>query len=299
MSVLDFVKSLPRKTLQRYQKLPLYGKMVLWLWILFEICLVIAIVLISPSRVAQFMYDNAEKLARFPFGWLLVGLLIVLISFPPLHGHTTAVTLCGFAWGLNGFFIAATASLIGAVVVLCTLRYCFKARLRAFSKTNEKWQALETVIAAKGLLLIILIRMSPLPPWVYSNMLFASIGSVSVWQFMTATFFVFPKLFLHVFIGSRIAAFSDGETRGQMDTRTYFSLLTRSHFNQGTTDTKVINGLLIGGGILIAFVASWFVYTSIQKHIRRLPGQPVETNELAAEALEDTEDAPLLASDRA
>ncbi|KAJ6515995.1 hypothetical protein C8R45DRAFT_958335 [Mycena sanguinolenta] len=282
MSVLDFVKSLPRKALRRYQKLPLYGKMILWLWILFEICLVIAIVLISPSRVAQFMYDNAEKLARSSFGWLLVGLLIVLISFPPLHGHTTAITLCGFAWGLNGFFIAAPASIIGAAVVFCTLRYCFKARLRAFSKTSEKWQALETVVAAKGLPLIILIRVSPLPPWVYSNMLFASIGSVSLWQFMTATFFVFPKLFLHVFIGSRIAAFSDGETRGQMDTH-----------------TKVINGLLIGGGILIAFVASWFVYTSIQKHIRRLPGLPDETDELAAEALEDTEDAPLLASDDA
>ncbi|KAJ7276298.1 Golgi apparatus membrane protein TVP38 [Mycena haematopus] len=282
MSVVDLIKSLPRKAFRRYQKLPLYGKMILWLWILFEICLVIAIVLITPSRVAQFMYDNAEKLARFPFGWFLVGLLIVAVSFPPLHGHTTVTTLCGFAWGLKGFFIVAPASLIGAVVVFCTLRSSFKARLRAFSKTNEKWQALETVIAAKGLPLIILIRMSPLPPWVYSNVLFASIGSVSVWQFMTATFFVFPKLFLHVFIGSRIAAFSDGETRGNMDTQ-----------------TKLINGLLIGGGIVVTFVASWFVYTSIQNHIRRLPGLPVETDELAAEALEDTEDAPLLTSDDA
>jgi len=122
--------------------------------------------------------------------------------------------------------------------------------------------------------------MSPLPPWVYSNILFASIGSVSFWQFMAATCFVFPKLFLHVFIGSRIAALSDGETRGQMDTQ-----------------TKVINGLLIGGGVVIAFVASWLVYTLIQRHIRRLPGLPEETDELAAEALEDTEDAPLLTSD--
>ncbi|KAJ7904422.1 Golgi apparatus membrane protein TVP38 [Mycena olivaceomarginata] len=282
---VDFVKALPRKTFRRYQKLPFYGKAscsiaLIWLWTLFEICLVIAIVLITPSRVAQFMYDNAEKLANYPFGWLLVGLIIVAISFPPLHGHTTVTTLCGFAWGLNGFFIAAPASLIGAVVVFFTLRLSFRERLRTFSKSNEKWQALETVIAAKGLPLIILIRMSPLPPWVYSNILFASIGSVTVWQFIGATFFVFPKLFLHVFIGSRIAALSDGETRGKMD-----------------TNAKVINGLLIGGGIVIAFIASWFVYTSIQNHIRRLPGLSAETDELAAEALEDTEDAPLLTSE--
>ncbi|KAJ7368201.1 hypothetical protein DFH08DRAFT_830692 [Mycena albidolilacea] len=203
---VDFLKALPRKAFRRYQKLPFYGKALIWLWILFEICLVIAIVLITPSRVAQFMYDNAEKLANYPFGWLLVGLIIVAISFPPLHGHTTVTTLCGFAWGLNGFFIAAPASLIGAVVVFFTLRLSFRERLRTFSKSNEKWQALETVIAAKGLPLIILIRMSPLPPWVYSNILFASIGSVTVWQFIGATFFVFPKLFLHVFIGSQFMA---------------------------------------------------------------------------------------------
>ncbi|KAK7061640.1 hypothetical protein R3P38DRAFT_2830664 [Favolaschia claudopus] len=278
MSLVDFVKGLPRKALRRYRKLPLYGKLVIWLWVVFEICLVIALIIISPSRVAQFMYDNAEKLARYPFGWLLVAILVVAVSFPPMHGHTTITTLCGFAWGLRGFFIAAPASLVGAVIVFCTLRYSFKERLRAFSKSNEKWQALETVIAAKGLPLIILIRMSPLPPWVYSNILFASIGSVSVWQFMTATFFVFPKIFLHVFIGSRIAALSDGETRGNMD-----------------TSTKILNGALIGGGMVIAFVASWFVYTSIQNHIRRLSGVPAETDELAAEALE--EDAPLLAAD--
>lgn len=90
---------------------------------------------------------------------------------------------------------------------------------------------------AKGLPLIILIRISPFPPWVYSNSLFAvgkfsfpklyhpanqiiqSIQAVSLWQFVTATLFVFPKLVLHAFIGSRIAALSDGDRRSHMDTR--------------------------------------------------------------------------------
>jgi hypothetical protein len=90
---------------------------------------------------------------------------------------------------------------------------------------------------AKGLPLIILIRISPFPPWVYSNTLFAvgelssqtlhptnpiieqSIQAVSFWQFVTATSFVFPKLLLHTFIGSKIAALSDGDQRDNMDTR--------------------------------------------------------------------------------
>ncbi|KAJ6539253.1 hypothetical protein B0H19DRAFT_1178001 [Mycena capillaripes] len=277
-SWFGLVKSLPHRIYRRYLNLPFYAKIILWLWIVFEICLVIAIFIITPSRVAQFLYDNAEKLALHPLGWVAVSVLIIVVSFPPLHGHTTVSLLCGFGWGLNGFFIAAPASLIGAGLVFFSLRYIFKDRLRTMSKGNEKWQALEAVVAAKGLPLIILIRMSPLPPWAYSAILFASIESVSLWQFLVATCFVFPKIFLHVFIGSRIAALSDGGQRGQMDTH-----------------TKVINGLLIGGGILIAFLASWLVYTLVQRHIRRLSGIPSDIDELAADALDD-EDAPLLTS---
>ncbi|KAJ7179219.1 Golgi apparatus membrane protein TVP38 [Mycena filopes] len=294
-SVLNLLKSLPRWALRRYQKLPLYGKLLLWVWTLFEICLVIAVIVISPSVVAQFMYDNAEKLARHPLGWTVVILLVLAASFPPLHGHTTITTLCGFAWGLKGFFIAAPASVLGAALVFIVLRLSFKERLRAISKGNEKWQALESVIAAKGLPLIILIRISPFPPWAYSNILFASIGSVSLWQFVVATCFVFPKIFLHVFIGSRIAALSDGEQRSHMDTSTYPCLSRDAHLvTLNQTGTKIINGLLIGGGILVAILASWFVYTSVQKHIRHLSGISEETEELAAEALEDSEEAPLL-----
>jgi hypothetical protein len=83
-----------------------------------------------------------------------------------------------------------------------------------------------------------LIRVSPMPPWVYSISLFAvgtlqsqeatslltfilhlqSIRTVSVWQFMVATFCSWPRYFLYVFIGSRLALVSDGKSRAKMDT---------------------------------------------------------------------------------
>jgi hypothetical protein len=49
---------------------------------------------------------------------------------------------------LNGFFIAAPASLAGAILVFSVLRLSFKERLRHMSKGNEKWQALEAVIVS-------------------------------------------------------------------------------------------------------------------------------------------------------
>ena len=47
-----------------------------------------------------------------------------------------------------------------------------------------------------------------------------SIETVKLWQFFVATIFVLPKIFLSVFIGSRIAAFSDGKQREHMDKST-------------------------------------------------------------------------------
>ncbi|KAI3612422.1 golgi apparatus membrane protein tvp38 [Moniliophthora roreri] len=282
-------------TFRRYQRLHVYGKVFIWLALLFYICiglynassrdtiyspsnLGVFVVIVSPSRIAQFLYDQATKLAETPVGWLILGFAIVIISFPPLIGHTTLVTLCGFAYGMKGFAIASTASVVGSALVFAVLRMLFSARLRAWSAQNEKWQALEAVVRAKGLPLIILIRISPFPPWVYANSLFASISSVSLWQFVVATLFIFPKLLLHVFIGSRMAALSDGERRSHMDTR-----------------TKVINGLLIGGGVLVAICASGLVYTLVQRHIRTLDGLPRDVDEHAADAIEHfDEEAPLL-----
>jgi uncharacterized membrane protein YdjX (TVP38/TMEM64 family) len=59
-------------------------------------------------------------------------------------------------------------------------------------------------IAAKGLPLICLIRLCPIAyPW--SNAFFGSLNeTVSLAHFMLATLTITPKLFLHVWVGTRI-----------------------------------------------------------------------------------------------
>lgn len=91
---------------------------------------------------------------------------------PPLIGGSTTLTVCGFAYGANSFLFVAPAACIGAGSAFLVLRYFFRDRVRKFTQKQEKWRALEAVIAAKGLPLIILIRLAPLP-WTYSNALFA------------------------------------------------------------------------------------------------------------------------------
>lgn len=272
------ILSISTLIIRKLKSLNLATKLFLCLLVVFYLSLGVLVIIISPARIAQYLYDQARILAEAPFGSLALALAIVCISFPPLIGHTTLVTLCGFAYGLNGIYIAAGASIVGSALVFVVLRFLFSARLRAWSGHNQKWQALESVVRAKGLPLVVLIRISPFPPWVYSNSLFASIEAVKLWQFVIATFCIIPKLLLHTFIGSKIAQLSDGDQRGRMDTH-----------------TKVINGLLVGGGILIAIFTSWLVYNLVQNHIRHLEGISPDVDELAAEAIEDfDEEDPLI-----
>ncbi|KAK0242727.1 Golgi apparatus membrane protein TVP38 [Armillaria nabsnona] len=279
----QLIKLTLKTVLHRYRNLHVYGKVFIWLLMLFYLCLGAFVVVVSPSRIAQFLYDQASRLSHMRLGWLILTGAIVGVSFPPLIGHSTLLTLCGFAFGMKGFAIGAGGSLVGSALVFILLRLCFSSRLRKWSSHNEKWQALESVVRAKGLPLIILIRVSPFPPWVYSNSLFASIEAVSLWQFVIATCFIFPKILLLVVIGSRMAALSDGDSRNHMDTH-----------------TKVMNGLLIGGGIIVAIFTSWLVYTLVQNHIRQLEGMSPEVDRMAAEALEEyDEEAPLLRSSEA
>lgn len=191
---------------------------------------------VTPDRIFQFLYDQASKIAQSKYGWLALGALMIIISFPPLIGHTTSSMLCGFAYGMKGFAIAAPATVLGSALVFVILRSLFGRRLRRWTEKNSKWQALEEVVESKGLGLIVLIRISPFPPWVYSNTLFAvrlshriapfnpitqhllqSISSVRLWQFVFATLFTLPKVCLHVFIGASRFLFFHGNTYSHFD----------------------------------------------------------------------------------
>jgi len=149
-------------------------------------------------------------------------------------------------------------------------------RIKRMTSSNEKWQALESVVKHNGTPLIILVRLCPLP-WVYSNMFFASIENVNLWQFVLATIVMTPRILLQVFIGSRVALFSDGEHRGEMDTA-----------------SKILNAVSIVFGIGVGIGTGVLVYRLTLRKVRELEGLPADVDELAAEAIEEAERRALL-----
>ncbi|EJD01430.1 Golgi apparatus membrane protein TVP38 [Fomitiporia mediterranea MF3/22] len=272
------IKYYSSRVWSKYRALPLFWKLIIWGVVLFDIALLVLFVVLGPSTVTQKFYDLGQELARLRFGWAILAAIMVIISFPPLTFYWTSVSLCGFTYGLKGMFVAAPATVIGSAIVFVVLRSLFRHKLREWTSKNEKWQALEAVIKKKGLPLIILIRVSPFPPWAYSNACFASIETVALWQFIAANIFLLPKLFLVVFSGSRIAKLADGEQRGRMDIA-----------------AKVGNIVLVVVSIALGVIAGVVTYRLLQKQLKELHESPNREDELAAEAIEEAEEgAPLL-----
>jgi uncharacterized membrane protein YdjX (TVP38/TMEM64 family) len=47
---------------------------------------------------------------------------------------------------MNGFYVASAGTLFASAVTFTVLRFLFSKRLRQWTSSNEKWQALEAVI---------------------------------------------------------------------------------------------------------------------------------------------------------
>ncbi|KAG8761454.1 Tlg2-vesicle protein [Serendipita sp. 396] len=277
-TIYSWIKNVISKSIKRYQKLKWLGKLLVILVMIFYICLVCIFIVIGPDTIFQYFYNLSQQLRKMEYGWLFLGTALVIASFPPMVGFTTLLSIAGFAWGVQGFWIACPAAFIGAGLCFVSLRLMFRVRLQKLQQSNKHWRALDQVVATKGLPLIILIRFSPLPPWVYSNALFASITSVKFWQFMVANLFLIPKILLTIFVASRIAALADRDQRGKMD-----------------LPTEILNYSSIAVGIIIGAGTGWVVYRLTQEKIRQLPDLPRDIDEAAADALVDAEQgAPLL-----
>ncbi len=118
--------------------------------------------------------------------------------------------------------LASTSCLLGATVSFSVLRFLIvhhSKRVSWISNTlnDPKYVALSTAVRRRGLSMAILIRFCPFP-FAYSNLFFASlVDAVSFKHFLTATALITPKLFLHVWLGTRMFMLMDRDERAHLD----------------------------------------------------------------------------------
>lgn len=198
--------------LDRYRALSKPGKLAVWLWASLHVVFGALFWLIGPERIFAWFAGLADDVRETPHGWLILSVVIVVTSIPPLVGYGTAQTLVGFAYGvLPGFWISAASCLVGGALAFLVVRRLI-GLFAPYIQRDKTFAALSRAVRVKGtfapalltgkrrvgpdslpadlpetgLPLIVLLRLCPFP-YPYSNAFFASIETVSLQEFMLAT----------------------------------------------------------------------------------------------------------------
>jgi hypothetical protein len=94
---------LNRRAMSQYNKLSPLQKVIFvvggWTILILSI-----LFLIYSERIFAALLPAAKKWRDVPAGWLILWLLIFFVSFPPLIGYSSLLTISGFVYGFpNGY----------------------------------------------------------------------------------------------------------------------------------------------------------------------------------------------------
>ncbi|KAL5347039.1 Tlg2-vesicle protein [Pseudogymnoascus australis] len=159
----------------------------------------------------------AVKWRALPGGWLISFALIFITAFPPVIGYTTALTIAGFVYGMKGWFICASANVIGSYCSFIASRTVLSKYVHRLVGEDKRFEAFASILKHDGIKVLVMIRFCPLP-YSISNGAMSTLPTVHPLAFTAATAMATPKLLIHVFAGSRLAAIA--EAGSEMDRTT-------------------------------------------------------------------------------
>jgi uncharacterized membrane protein YdjX (TVP38/TMEM64 family) len=207
--------------------------------------------LIYNHQVYEWLKPIADKWRDIPGGWLILFSIIFVCAFPPVIGYSTALTISGFLYGFpNGWFVAAAANVLGSLASFVACKTFLSSYVHKLVGKDKRFTALALVLKHDGLMILVMIRLCPLP-YSISNGAMATFPTVSPLSFTLATVMATPKLFIHVFIGSRFADLVDRGAKMDMLTR-------------------IVNYASIVAGILLGIGLGYYIYQRTVSRARQL-----------------------------
>lgn len=209
--------------------------------------------LVYNERIFHALRPAAQSWRNITGGWLILWALIFVVSFPPLIGYSSLMTIAGFVYGFpNGWFIAATATVAGSTASFIASRSLLKNMVHRLVANDKRFAALALTLKYDGLKLLIMIRLCPLP-YSLCNGAIATFPTVSAVSYALATAIVSPKLMLHIFIGAQLAQIADGDS---MDPK-----------------SKALSYVSIAIGGIAGAVTGWFMYKKTKERAAQLEAE--------------------------
>ena len=227
----------------------------------------IVLFLVYSHHIFAWLAPVAEGWRALPggLGWVLVFLITCATGFPPMIGYSTSLTIAGFVYGFpGGWPIVAAATVAGSTAAFMASRTVLAGYVHRLVGADRRFVALGHVLRHDGLLVLAALRFCPLP-FSLSNGFLATVPSVSAGRFALATALSTPKLFVHVFIGSRLARLAESG-------------------DDMTVADKAINYLSMFLGMVVGMVVGLVVYRRTMARAEQLAREDLEAATAAAAA---------------
>lgn len=233
-----------------YRQLSILQRILLALVAIFGLVMLVMFFKFGES-VFAWIAPLAEGWREVEYGWMILWAATFVVSFPPLIGYSSCVTLAGFVYGLpTGWLIAATATVVGSTASFVMSRYVLSGFVHRLIAHDRRFNALSLTLKYDGLKLLTMIRLCPLP-YSLSNGAIATFPTVHWANFALATTLASPKLLIAVFIGSRLAAIAKGV--GEMDGA-----------------TRALNWIGVLASMAFGVITAWFIYRQTRKRADEL-----------------------------
>ncbi len=207
--------------------------------------------LIYNERIFGWLAPVAEKWKNTTGGWIILWVVTFFVALPPLIGYSTCATLAGFVYGVGeGWLILASATVAGSFFSFIVSRTILRSYVERLVANDKRFAALTLVIKHDGLKLLCLIRLCPLP-YSLSNGAMSTFPTVHPAMYALATAIITPKLLVHVFIGSRLAAIArSGEKM--------------------TAGTRAVNYISIAVGMAVGAGTGYYIWNKTMARARQL-----------------------------
>ncbi|KAI7856716.1 hypothetical protein BDC45DRAFT_566792 [Circinella umbellata] len=215
----------------------------------------VAVYKVYRDPVMEFVQKVAIELRARPLlGSVILSILVMATSIPPLLGFTFASSLCGFVYGFPGGVIPAViGAFLGAMLCFALIRQFNFARFIRLSPDKQlKYQAIQEAIQESGFGMIVLIRITPIP-WEVTNTVLSMLPNLSAKQYTFSAFLASFKVALEVWFGSQLASLSDPDLPPSAHRVTLITL---------------------GVGVLIILFLAFYLHRVTMRKIRELQENP-------------------------
>lgn len=233
----------------QFTELPLWQKLLVSVA---GVCFLILgiVLLVFHNSILEYLVDTSNELRMKKTTQFILGMLIFIVGFPPLIGFSFLSTSTGLIYGVSfqGWFILAFSSVTGSIASFALFQNLLKSRAEKLVHMNKRFEAFSSILQENSSYWILaLLRLCPFP-YSLTNGAIAGVYGISLKNFALANLITTPKMFIYLFIGSRIKSL--GETK--------------------STGAKLFDIFSILITFLVLTLTAWLLYFKTQKRYHEL-----------------------------